>query len=145
MTISTTVPYVLLPPKALERLLTYIQPGEDGCWRWSRCTDKHGYGRTNLAGRSYGAHRAVFELTVGPIPEGHDLHHLCEVKNCVNPTHLHPVTRADHNRLRAASRTHCFHDHAYDDANTRHHEGRRICRKCDARRQREYQARKKTA
>lgn len=128
----------------VERLKAHTK--EDGeCWRWTRYRDRDGYGQTNLAGRSYRAHRAVFELTVGPIPKGYHLHHVCEVKDCVNPTHLHPITPADHNRLRAVSRTHCVHGHAYDEANTRHRDGRRTCRKCDVRRQRAYQARLKAA
>lgn len=148
MTYTTTVPLrgAESAPKALSRLLTYVDHHEDGCWRWSRYVDRDGYGRANVAGRSYGAHRAVYELTVGPIPKGYQLHHVCEVRNCVNPTHLHPITPADHNRIRAAAKTHCVHGHEYDERNTyRKPSGHRDCRKCGAARQRRYQARKKAA
>lgn len=41
----------------------------------------------------------------GPIPEGKELHHRCLNKDCVNPDHCEPLTRAEHaaehKRLRA--------------------------------------------
>jgi hypothetical protein len=37
------------------------------------------------------AHRAVYELLVGPIPDGHHLDHLCRYRPCVCPDHLEPV------------------------------------------------------
>jgi len=57
----------------------------------------NGYGRVNLGVRGAGvalAHRVAWELTNGPIPDGHELDHLCRTRNCVNPGHLEPVTRA---------------------------------------------------
>ena len=46
------------------------------------------------------AHREAWRLLVGPLPEG-PLHHLCEVKDCVNVFHLSPVTPAQHNTIHA--------------------------------------------
>lgn len=34
------------------------------------------------------AHRIVASAVYGPIPEGHDVDHLCFTRNCVNPFHL---------------------------------------------------------
>jgi hypothetical protein len=128
----------------LVRILRHTDPQPGECWRWSAYVDKDGYGRTQLAGRSLGAHRAVYTLMVGPIPKGHDLHHRCEVPGCVNPEHLQPLTRADHNRLRWAGVTHCVHGHEYDERNTYWRPtGQRDCRACTATRQRAYQARKR--
>jgi hypothetical protein len=42
-----------------------------------------------------------------------------------------------------ADRTHCPQGHPYDEANTGHSRGQRVCRACAAARSREYQARKK--
>lgn len=45
------------------------------------------------------AHRVMYEIFVAPIPEGHDVHHECHQRNCVNPKHLKAITHADHARL----------------------------------------------
>lgn len=42
------------------------------------------------------AHRFFYETLVGPIDEGLELHHRCEVKSCVNPNHLVPLTHDEH-------------------------------------------------
>lgn len=50
------------------------------------------------AGHRYGhfrhesAHRWTYRWFVGPIPQGHELDHLCRVMRCVNPAHLEAVT-----------------------------------------------------
>jgi hypothetical protein len=77
-----------------------------GCWRWTGSMSRYGYGRWVKNGRSQGAHRAVYEALVGPIPEGLDLDHMChnadetcpgghgcQHRACVNPAHLEPATR----------------------------------------------------
>jgi hypothetical protein len=68
------------------------------CWIWTGTTDRHGYGRVRPDGRSTGAHRWSYEATVGPIPEGLELDHLCNNPPCVNPAHLEPVTHAENMR-----------------------------------------------
>jgi hypothetical protein len=71
-----------------------------GCWIWQRALTPDGYGITNRDGDTK-AHRWLYKKHVGAIPEGHDLHHRCGVKACVNPAHLEPVMRAEHTRLHA--------------------------------------------
>lgn len=44
------------------------------------------------------AFNAVWELSVGPIPDGMVLDHLCENKLCVNINHLEPVTSSENTR-----------------------------------------------
>lgn len=65
---------------------------ESGCWIWTGELNRNGYGRVWRLGRRVMAHRAMYELLVGPIPEGLVLDHLCRVRCCVNPKHLEPVT-----------------------------------------------------
>jgi hypothetical protein len=44
------------------------------------------------------AHRVVFEMYGGVIPDGYELDHLCFNPSCVNPAHLEPVTKAENMR-----------------------------------------------
>lgn len=69
------------------------------CWVWLHHVNRRGYGR--LHGRL--AHRAMYEQQVGPIPDDHELHHLCRVRLCVNADHLTVVTPAEHRRLHSVS------------------------------------------
>lgn len=48
------------------------------------------------------AHRWSYAHHVGAIPAGHELHHTCGVKRCVNPAHLEPLTPAEHKRRHRA-------------------------------------------
>lgn len=65
------------------------------CWHWGGDRDKDGYGRSSRNGRTYQAHRLIYEMLVGPVPEGLTLDHLCSVRHCVRPIHLEPVTQAE--------------------------------------------------
>jgi hypothetical protein len=56
------------------------------------------YGRIYHGGKYVGAHRVAFEFEIGPIPAGKELHHLCDVTQCVNVAHLIPVTPTEHTR-----------------------------------------------
>lgn len=72
---------------------------ETPCWIWQLGVDVHGIGKTSLGGVRLKAHRVAYEEARGPIPAGHDLHHRCEQKTCVNPDHLEPLTPDDHGQL----------------------------------------------
>jgi len=125
----------------------------DECWEWTAHT-VDGYGK--FQGHRGGirteirAHRAVYELLVGPIPEGLELDHTCHNQDescaggptcphrrCVNPGHLTPKTTRD-NVLSGrnfsavnAAKTHCIRGHAYDAENTyTTPQGYRNCRAC---------------
>lgn len=113
--------------------------GEGGCWLWTGTVYKTGYGglatRLRLTpGGSRLAHRAAYQLLVGPIPEGLHLDHLCRVRRCVNPAHLEPVTPKENARrgLRGALKTHCPHGHPLTAENmtVRSLDGARVCHPC---------------
>ena len=75
---------------------------ESGCWDWVGQIDKRGYGRArrNPSDRvSLWAHRVMYERERDPIPVGHDCHHVCGNKACVNPDHIAIVTRKEHAAL----------------------------------------------
>jgi hypothetical protein len=70
-----------------------------GCWLWQLSIASHGYARIRVGGDYVRAHRWFFVRYVGPIPEGYDLHHVCGVRRCVNPAHLVPMPRDEHNEI----------------------------------------------
>lgn len=62
-----------------------------GCWIWGGSLMKNGYGKIALGAPSRKkvlAHRAMYELYIGPIPDGCLVCHRCDVPSCVNPAHL---------------------------------------------------------
>lgn len=111
------------------------------CWLWTGAKSRSGYGHVVYAAKHWPAHRLIYELEVGPIPEGLQLDHLCRERRCVRPDHLEPVTAAENTRRAVAFRTppppksHCPHGHAYTDENLiADPRGRRLCRACKSRR-----------
>lgn len=69
------------------------------CWLWRGTMHYSGYGYFAPTPRTMvRAHRMAYELAVGPIPDGLTIDHLCRVKNCVNPSHMEPVTAAENTR-----------------------------------------------
>jgi hypothetical protein len=68
-----------------------------GCWLWLGARSRAGYGCVRCGRVIRGAHRVVFEMFRGPIPEALPLDHLCRVRNCVCPQHLEVVTQAENN------------------------------------------------
>lgn len=122
-----------------ERLLgRFVVPqGPDGCWLWTGPTSSQGYGFLRRDGRNVMAHRALFEIWNGPIPNGMELDHLCGMRRCGRPDHLEPVSHRENVRrgnslsgLRSRQ-THCVRGHAFDAENTRtNRNGSRSCRAC---------------
>jgi len=78
----------------LDRIMKKIRKTEDGHWLWtgSRCGTNREYGQVRFRGTKPVAHRAVWLLLRGPIPDGLDLLHQCGQTLCVNPDHLRPGT-----------------------------------------------------
>lgn len=128
-----------IPAAVPSRLAQRIDPGAAGCWMWTGSTRGAGYGHVSLWGRPWFAHRAVYFILVGDVPEGLQLDHLCRNRRCVNPAHLEPVTSRE-NILRGISpaaekarQTHCIRGHALTGDNIRIQAGRptqRACRAC---------------
>ncbi len=108
---------------------------EAPCWLFQGAKRK-GYGYMRVKSYGWGAHRYMWTMMRGPIPEGMHVHHLCRVRHCVNPQHMELVTPHDHcykpDSLagRFAIRTHCVNGHEFTVANTLLYRGYRCCRQC---------------
>lgn len=121
-----------LPPRIKAKIVF-----GDYCWLWAELKTGSGYGRVYLRGMQY-AHRVVYSLIVGPIPDGMTLDHLCRVRHCVRPAHLEPVTQAENARrgataVRNRAKTHCPRGHEYTPENTRWYRNARRCKACKRR------------
>jgi hypothetical protein len=129
------------PEPTLDGLLSKTIPEPNsGCLLWLGPVNQFGYGRASIKGRKQVAHRAVYEMACGPVPDGLELDHLCRVRCCVNVAHLEPVTKQV-NGLRGMAgvksgamqraKTHCPEGHPYSGANLfLRSSGRRECRTC---------------
>lgn len=119
------------------RLWPKIDAGGD-CWEWIAGRDAKGYGRISVDRRARHAHRVVWSMLVGPIPDRLEIDHRCRNHGCVNPDHLELVTRRVN--VRRGYSPAAFHARKIvcpaghdltDPANVREDSrGRRICLPC---------------
>lgn len=70
-----------------ERFMAHIVPSED-CWSWKGSTSPFGYGRINIIGDIWHAHRVSWVIHFGPIPRGKQVLHRCDNPSCNRPDHL---------------------------------------------------------
>lgn len=76
----------------LEQFLASVPSRDpDACWPWAGSLTKDGYGRLGYQSRTWASHRLVYEILVGPIPEGLQIDHLCRNRACASGGEMHFV------------------------------------------------------
>lgn len=129
------------------------------CWQWeahSRLTSSGRYGQVRYEGKVRNAHLVIYELLIGAVPEGKELHHLlpegCVGTLCCWPGHVQPKTHRENTLLGVgptavnARKVRCIHGHMLSGENMREKVragGRieRVCRECERKASRDHMRR----
>lgn len=106
----------------------------------------NGYSRLRINNQQIQAHRWVWELINGAIPEGLVIDHLCSNKKCVVLDHLRLVTQQENimaGKHNIDNRSHCNQGHPFEGNIMVRKNGKRECAECNRVRARAVYARKK--
>lgn len=104
------------------------------CWVWTGAQNRRGYGRMQIGGRMFYAHRVGLALAgvVLPPPDELEVDHLCLHRPCVRADHLELVTHEENLRRHYDAQGACLRGHPRTDENVfRDARGRiKYCRVC---------------
>lgn len=80
-----------LSPEQIDYVWSRVEKTGE-CWLWKGSLNPDGYGKITLpvneSNRTIAAHRLVWEMVKGEIPKGLLCCHSCDVRHCVNPSHI---------------------------------------------------------
>lgn len=117
----------------------WIEKG--GCHLWQGYLDRDGYGTFFFRKMNRRAHRVSYYYTMGDIPKGMVIDHICGNRSCVKPDHLRLLTPRE-NALDGrgigainAKKTHCKNGHPFD----RKYGKQRYCSVCQTAKKRRLQ------
>lgn len=133
-----TISLDLLPLRMRARIQLEVSPicGLSGfCWGWTGAATSRGYGSISYQSRVWSTHKLAYVLTVGAVPNGLQLDHLCCNKLCCNPAHLEPVTsKVNVGRAWPATKLRCVNGHplAAPNLRLRSRAGGLVARDCRA-------------
>ena len=85
-----------------------IPEPNSGCWLWLREPTTAGYGKIRYKGQQDYVHRVSWKVHHGAIPIGLWVLHKCDVRLCVNPTHLFLGTHLDNVADMVAKKRHLY-------------------------------------
>lgn len=89
-------------PKTPEEALAFLLAGgrrtDKGCLISHLASNKKGYVPIDIKGKKWRAHRFVYIMLNGPISDDILVRHSCDVRNCIEPSHLLAGTAADNTR-----------------------------------------------
>lgn len=108
-----------------------------GCWRIAGYGKQRGVYQQTAGGAS--AHVAAFACWVGPVDRTLDVAHKCGTHDCINPEHLHQLTRSQNlieDSKRRVLRVTCPHPRVRGDNGKL-----KVCAPCNAEAQRRWRHR----